>query len=170
MCYGEIDIRFRIWQQIANGRTLDEVITTLVEGYFDSIKNFTPGKDTTPVVVMPIPPSYRNINPIENPDSPTNGTVRERMDFWRALNTKMTELARDTSIVIWDPFADISYPGPFMDISMIDYIMVHLGEKYNILLQIGLVKLLYKMGRIDISYYSNCVNYIFVPPKAIASQ
>ena len=151
--FGEIDIRFRIHQQIEKGRTVDEVVDSLISEYIQKIMSITQNA----VIVLPIPQTYRNIDPIDNPEFPVLGSVENRVRYWNAIKNAITKYP----ISIFDPFSSISYPGPYMDIKLFDHIMVHLDERYNILLQTALVNFLRDLGKITIQSYSNCINYIY---------
>lgn len=83
-CFGEIDVRCHVLLQREKGRSVNEILTDLVNKYLIALAN-NKGRSTHLAIMSLPPPSYRDI-PHPNADYPFRGTEAERSEWTIIMN------------------------------------------------------------------------------------
>lgn len=105
--FGEVDCRCHIKRQLNHGREYQDVLTTLVSGYVDTIqRNLEQLRDITVVLASIIPPVDRELyesvhGPITH-EFPFEGTNQERSRFTQDLNRLLAEACQQNGWYYFD--------------------------------------------------------------------
>ncbi len=87
-CFGEIDVRCHIYQQITErGRDEREIIKSLVDGYMAALGHCKHPR----IGVLAVVPPCNFLEPMHNPEYPFRGTHEDRLRYTRSLNTALRD-------------------------------------------------------------------------------
>lgn len=134
-CYGEIDCRCHIQQQINVGRKQEDIIQELVQKYFTTINNHT--KNSKMVVITAIvPPVSRSIyekynGPITH-EFPFVGTDEERLQFTTNLNAKLAEYCQLYGYYYFYPYEPYILEDGTLNFAMVENNNIHINDNTHI--------------------------------------
>ena len=128
--YGEIDCRCHIQKQINAGGNKDEIIKTLVNNYFTTIKNSI-NKYKKIIVVGIIPPTQQNdyeelYGPITH-EFPFVGTDNERVEYTIKMNNLIEEQCNFNNFIYFNPYDYYTRTNGTLKYELSDK-CVHLGD------------------------------------------
>jgi hypothetical protein len=107
ICYGEVDCRCHIQRQIELGREEDTIITELVNGYFNTMKNniIVYKKIIVCAIVPPMNKSKFELvhEPITH-EFPFLGTDASRIRYTRKMNKLIQQKCLEYDYIYFDPY------------------------------------------------------------------
>jgi len=109
LCYGEIDCRIHISNQISLGRNEDDIISSLVTKYFTTLRNnITICKN---IIIVGIIPTKRHVdfdkhfNSVEHKiEDWMRGTDEERVRYTKKMNTLIEEQCKVNNYIYFNPY------------------------------------------------------------------
>jgi hypothetical protein len=126
-CFGEIDVRCHIYNQIhLHHRKLEEVITSLVDAYISRIKEVEAKYGIFPVIFGVIPPVRELI--VEG--YPSVGPYQDRVEYTKLLNASLKKAASNDGILYFDVFDEYALKDGSLNMKYSDGIM-HISQEYN---------------------------------------
>lgn len=135
--YGEIDCRCHVGRQLKIGRTLEDILDTLVKNYEKMILDNCLLIPNLYIVVASIPPptrqsDYENTNGPLASDHPHPfvGTDEERLLYIRELNKRINNMCQCNNWRFLDYTSYYSDDDGFLKYFLSDY-TVHIGEQHN---------------------------------------
>ena len=159
--YGEIDCRFRIGKILYNNNyNAEKIVDELVSSYISKIQTISKTYSCIPIVYLPVPP-YPLYNRIDNPEFPTIGPIKQRVDTHKYMCKKLTEICNSNNIRTLDILKTICLPTGEMNSLYCDRFNIHIRDEFYPIIQNELVRILTDLSIIKTNYFSNCVNYIF---------
>jgi hypothetical protein len=132
LCYGEVDCRCHIARQIALGRDKYEICKSLVENYFNTIKNNIISYKSIIIVSVTPPTSKKLFNLPDDFPFPMLGDDEERVDNTKIINSLLEEYCKIygyTFLNIYNFYAD--YDGTLC--SKYSDMIVHIEDNKYIL-------------------------------------
>ena len=105
--YGEVDCRCHIYHQIQLGRNQNDIITELVDKYFQTIRNNIIEYKQI-IITAVIPPQSKQLfekvhGPVQH-EFPFLGTDEERIVFTSNVNKKLKEYCDNYHYTFFDPY------------------------------------------------------------------
>jgi hypothetical protein len=100
LCFGEIDVRCKIYYEIKKGKTLDDIVNVLVRDYFTTILNSTHKKFW---IFNVVPPSYSFDTQHQYPFVGSNS---ERSIYTVALNRELKSECQKVGMPFLDVYND----------------------------------------------------------------
>jgi len=107
LCYGEVDCRCHIHRQIQLGRREDEIISELVNGYFNTLKNNIIIYQKIIVCAIIPPMNKSKFEAIHGPithEFPMLGTDDERVRFTQKMNMLIQQKCVEYDYIFFDPY------------------------------------------------------------------
>jgi hypothetical protein len=148
--YGEIDVRYRIGQQMENKsviKTLDSVVENTVTKYIYKIREICNKKLCMPIVYLPVPPYPRWFGKNKgNAEFPTTGTIPERMTYHNKLCQILIKKCQENTIPILDVLDIISLPSGEFNTAFADKFETHIDAQFWPIVQNRLLQLLCKLN------------------------
>jgi hypothetical protein len=134
-CYGEIDCRCHIQQQINAGRNEDQIIEELVQKYFTTINNHTkPSKRI--VITAVVPPVSRAIyekynGPITH-EFPFVGTDEDRVRFTVKMNSIIADYCKLYDYYYFYPYEPYILEDGTLNFAMVENNNIHIDDNTHI--------------------------------------
>jgi hypothetical protein len=131
LSYGEVDCRCHIQRQVNVGIHEDDVINSLVNNYFETIKNNTIDIDAKIIIVGVIPPTRqydceRIHGPIQH-EFPFVGSDEDRVRYTNKVNTLLEKLSIINNYIYFNPYSYYERPDGTLKHELSD-LNVHLGD------------------------------------------
>lgn len=147
--FGEIDVRCHIGKQRDQAkRALEEILDTLVGNYVKTIiKNRVFYNNINCVIVSVMPPTYSG-----NPSYPCYGTLEDRIDITKQLNSKLREVCLLTDIKFLDIYDIYANPNGSLNEALSDQ-GVHVGVNQNHPIKEALVNMFVHKRLIDLLFW-----------------
>jgi hypothetical protein len=131
LSYGEVDCRCHIERQINMGKTEDDVISELVNNYFQTIKNNTINIDAKIIIVAVIPPTkqldYETIHGPILHEFPFVGSDESRVRYTNKTNKLLEEMSIKNNYIYFNPYSYYSELDGTLKYELSDK-TVHLGN------------------------------------------
>ena len=131
LCYGEVDCRCHIQQQIKLGRNEDDIINELVNNYFKTIKNNTMDNNIKIIIVGVIPPTKQNDyeilhGPILH-EYPFVGSDEDRVRYTNKVNKLLEVMSNNNNYIYFNPYSYYTREDGTLKHELSDSI-VHVGD------------------------------------------
>lgn len=131
LCYGEVDCRCHIQQQIKLGRNEDDIINELVNNYFKTIKNNTMDNNIKIIIVGVIPPTKQNDyeilhGPILH-EHPFVGSDEDRVRYTNKVNKLLEVISNYNNYIYFNPYSYYTREDGTLKHELSDS-TVHLGD------------------------------------------
>jgi hypothetical protein len=132
-CLGEIDCRCHIKKHITELITYQEIISKIVNDYFDAIllNVSVLNVKLKNVCVYNVPPPAEKHNTQENPECPFVGTDEERKQYTLFFNEKLREKCAESGFVFFDIYNFYTTENGFLRKDLSDGI-VHIRDGTHI--------------------------------------
>lgn len=139
--FGEVDCRSHVKRQISEkGRSMDEVICTLVDEYVDCIRQNCALLPRLGVVLASVVPPVRRLEyEACNEGYPFVGTDEERSAFTRYMNGRLAERSKENGWTYLDIYSEYADEAGMMRYDLSDK-CVHIGDRS------GVRKVLHELG------------------------
>lgn len=102
-CLGEIDCRCHVHKHITDTITYQEIITNIVDNYFEAIASATP-INLKNICVYNVVPPIQKYNTCESPEYPYLGTDEERKQYVLFFNKKLKEKCIENGYIFFDVY------------------------------------------------------------------
>ena len=137
LLYGEIDCRCHVKKQVDLGRIENDVIKSLVEDYFKTIKNNINNINSIKVIIIGvIPPvkqyEYEKLNGPITHEYPFVGTDEERVRITNYMNMLLEQYAIDNNYYYFYPYDSYKNNDGTLIFELSDKIC-HINDNTNIL-------------------------------------
>lgn len=143
LCYGEVDCRCQIAKQVALGRDKYEICKSLIENYFNTIKNNIKNYKSIIIVSVTPPMARKLFEDIHGPIThkyPMLGDDEERVENTKIVNSLLEEYCKlygFTFLNISDFYSDhdgtlsFNYSDTLVHIEQNEYILEKVSEIIN---------------------------------------
>jgi hypothetical protein len=104
---GEIDCRCHIFKHVSEECSFEIIISRLVAGYFEAIKENVSRFSGLKVVVYNIPPATRKGITYENPDYPYAGSDSDRKEYVQCFNKLLRKCCLEYGYTFFDIYSAV---------------------------------------------------------------
>lgn len=138
-CFGEIDARCHVHNQVLKGRSQQEVIETLIQNYINSIKERSKEyKNITNVVCCIMPPAD-----IHDSTIPIAGSLSDRIKYTQTINLTLNKKAQENGFYFLNYYEAYTDKNGLLNIFLSDG-RTHVNVKKNFIIKAKLYDLLSK--------------------------
>lgn len=131
LSYGEVDCRCHIQRQINIGKSEDDVISELVNNYFETIKKNTINIGAKIIIVGIIPPTkqvdYETIHGPILHEFPFVGSDESRVRYTNKANKLLEKMSIENNYIYFNPYSHYTESDGTLKYELSDKI-VHLGD------------------------------------------